>query len=421
MYSPGTKWGLFRIWDFALWISGLPAFGLNYYPPMPDAILSTLPASRSILRHRLRGWAEPLLPVAALVLLIIVTAIYERVQQGSDSFLKLENVLNVLRQLSPIGVVALGMTFVIIGGGIDLSVGSMLAMAGGAGIWAMNTAINAKGVISDMADARQFHSDLPYTHFTEGVARQFIHLHLAGSELRGVWIGLGVTLAVGLLAGLLNGVLISWGKIAPFIATLGGFAAYRSVALSMADGGEFQPASSTIFPQLGSGGITIHFLHVRPGVAAVLPYPVLIFFGLAIVAAVVLNRTRFGRYVIAVGSNERAAFYSAINVNRVKTLTYVIAGLSVGIAAWLVGSRMASISSSQSGGMYELDAIAAVVIGGTRMTGGRGSIFGTVVGVLILGVIGNMLSFLEVSPYLQGLVKGGIIVAAVLVQRIGRR
>ena len=380
-----------------------------------------------------RSRIESAVPLLALVLLIIATAVAERYLKGSSNFLKLENILNVLRQYSPIGVVALGMTFVIIGGGIDLSVGSMVAMAGGLGIWAMNTSINAAQVLSDMSDARQFNSELPYSKITEWAAGQCVHFHLAGSESTGVWIGLIVTLLVGGLAGLLNGLLIARRKLAPFIATLGGFAAYRSVALAMADGGEFRPASTTLYAKLGEGGITIPFLHVRPAipptpgvpgtpaVAAVLPYPVLIFIGLAIVAAVLLNRTRFGRYVIAVGSNERAAYYSAINVARVKTLTYVLIGLACGIAAWLVGSRMTSVSSSQTGSLYELDAIAAVVIGGTRMTGGRGSIFGTVIGVLILGVISNMLSFLDVSPYLQGLVKGGIIVAAVLVQRIGRR
>ena len=386
-----------------------------------SSIATELPITSPSPRFNWRGRIESIVPLIALVLLIIATAICEKSLKGSSNFLKLENILNVLRQLSPIGVVALGMTFVIIGGGIDLSVGSMVAMAGGLGIWAMNTAINAAQVLSDMSDARQFNSDPPYSKITAWLATQFIHFHLSGSESTGVWIGLGVTLLIGVSAGLLNGLLIARGKLAPFIATLGGFAAYRSVALAVADGGEFRPASATMYPKLGEGGITIPFLHVRPGLAAVLPYPVLIFIGLAIVAAILLNRTRFGRYVIAVGSNERAAFYSAVNVSRVKTLTYVLSGLACGIAAWLVGSRMASVSSSQTGNLYELDAIAAVVIGGTRMTGGRGSIFGTVVGVLILGVIGNMLSFLDVSPYLQGLVKGGIIVAAVLVQRIGRR
>jgi ribose transport system permease protein len=238
--------------------------------------------------------------------------------------------------------------------------------------------------------------------------------------MKGVWLGFITMLLVALAAGAVNGLLIAKGKIAPFIATLGGFAAYRSLALALADGGEYRAASTKVFPIIGSGGLTIPFLNVRPDTPAVLPYPVIVFIALAVVGAVLLNKTRYGRYVIAIGSNERSAVYSAINVDRVKVLTYLIVGLSCGVAAMLIGSRLHSISSAQTGNLYELDAIAAVVIGGTRMSGGSGTIFGTVVGVLILGVIGNMLSFLDVSPYLQGLVKGAIIVIAVLVQRIGR-
>ena len=133
-----------------------------------------------------------------------------------------------------------------------------------------------------------------------------------------------------------------------------------------------------------------------------------------------LNRTRYGRYLIAIGCNERAARYSAINVARVKILTYTLSGLLCGIAALSIAARNGSIASSSTGTLYELDAIAAVVIGGTRMRGGSGSILGTLIGVAVLGVIGNMLNFLDVSPYLQGLVKGLIIVAAVLLQRVGR-
>jgi len=148
---------------------------------------------------------------------------------------------------------------------------------------------------------------------------------------------------------------------------------------------------------------------------------VIAFFALAVIMAILLNRTRYGRYVVALGSNERAAKYSAINVDRIKIITYTLTGALTGIAAFLVASNLNSVPSSTAGNLYELDVIAAVVIGGTRMQGGAGSIFGTVVGVLILGVISNMLSFLNVSPYLQGLVKGVIIVAAIFVQQIGRK
>jgi ribose transport system permease protein len=372
-------------------------------------------------RWNVRGIIEATIPLLALMLLIVATAACERGMKGTSNFLKLENVLNVLRQLSPIGVVALGMTFAIISGGIDLSVGSMVAMGGGFGIWVMNVAIKAQSIISDMNDARQFNSDPPFGMFTEWLAKHFTLWGIAGNETKGVLIGLGAMLLVALVAGAINGTLIAKGKLAPFIATLGGFAAYRSLALALADGGEYRAASTTLFPTIGSGGVTIPFLQVRPDTPAVLPYPVIIFLILAVLAAVLLNKTRYGRYVIAIGSNERSAVYSAINVSWVKILTYLIVGFACGIAAVLVGSRLHSISSAQTGNLYELDAIAAVVIGGTRMSGGSGTIFGTVIGVLILGVIGNMLSFLDVSPYLQGLVKGVIIVVAVLIQRIGRR
>jgi ribose transport system permease protein len=164
----------------------------------------------------------------------------------------------------------------------------------------------------------------------------------------------------------------------------------------------------------------MHFLQNQYGQPLVLRWSIIVFIVAAVLAHVVLNRTRYGRYVYAIGSNERAARYSAIAVSRVKLFTYGLIGTLVGVAALMNSSRMNSVSSGQSGSMWELDAIAAVVIGGTRMTGGRGQIWGTVVGLLILGVIGNMLNLLQVSPYLQGLVKGAIIVAAVLLQRGGR-
>jgi ribose transport system permease protein len=227
-------------------------------------------------------------------------------------------------------------------------------------------------------------------------------------------------ICVGLFAGLLNGMLITKGRIAPFIATLGGLAAYRSIAETNADNGTLNLIDNPYLKNLGQHGLPIPFLHLNNRMLE-FHYSTIVFFGMAIVAAVVLNRTRFGRYVIAIGGNERAAAYSAINVDRVKILTYTGVGLCCGVAAVLFSARQASVSSPQAGQLYELDAIAAVVIGGTRMTGGRGSVTGTVIGVLILGVINNMLNFLDIPDTLQGLVKGIIIVAAVLVQRMGRR
>jgi ribose transport system permease protein len=150
------------------------------------------------------------------------------------------------------------------------------------------------------------------------------------------------------------------------------------------------------------------------------PYSVIALLFLAALFGILLNRTRYGRYVIAIGCSERAARYSAIDVRQIKLITYTLAGLLCGVAALALASRNGSIASSSTGTLFELDAIAAVVIGGTRMQGGSGTILGTLIGVAILGVIGSMLNFLDVSPYLQGLVKGLIIVAAVLLQRVGR-
>jgi ribose transport system permease protein len=333
-------------------------------------------------RFNLPALVETLLPLAALVLLIIATAICEHFKNGTDDFLTPGNLLNVLRTQSPVGIVAIGMTFAIILGGIDLSVGSKLGMAGTVGMWAM--------------------------------------IHLKGSDATVIALGLPIMVGVGLFAGILNGVLITKGRIAPFIATLGGLAAYRSIAETIADNGTLNLIDNPYLKSLGQHGLPIPFLHLN-GRTLELHYSTILFFTLAIIAGIVLNRTRFGRYVIAIGGNERAAAYSAISVDRVKILTYTGVGVCCGIAAILFSARQASVSSPQAGQLYELDAIAAVVIGGTRMTGGRGSIVGTVIGVLILGVINNMLNFLDIPDTLQGLVKGGIIVGAVLVQRVGTR
>ena len=360
-------------------------------------------------------------PLLALIVIIIVTAILERYLTGGSRFLTIENQLNILRQMSFVGIVALGMTFVIISGGIDLSVGSIVAFAGGLGIWTMNTALTASTIIKAHGRAVEREMESPYSPFRLWLAQTFTNRGLADSEPAAVWIAVVTVLLAGMLAGLINGLLIAKGKLAPFIATLGGFAAYRSLSLAMADGGEFRSSSSKLFPIMGTKGIEVPWVELGPNRVMTLPWSVIIFFGLAIVLAVILNRTRYGRYVFAVGNNERAARYSAISVDRIKILTYTLIGATCGISALLLGSRMNSVASSTTGQQYELDAIAAVVIGGTRMTGGAGSIFGTVIGVLILGEIGNMLNFLQVSPYLQGLVKGVIIVAAVLVQRVGRK
>jgi ribose transport system permease protein len=208
---------------------------------------------------------------------------------------------------------------------------------------------------------------------------------------------------VGAVAGMLNGVIVTKGRIAPFIVTLGTMSIFRSLTLYISNAGEFR-SGNALYPQIGSGswwGI---------------PIPVWTFLALAVLFHILLNNTRYGRYVCAVGSNEQVAVYSAIKVNLIKFVGYAITGFTVGVASILLSSRMNSISSSNAGIFYELDAIAAVVIGGTSMSGGSGTIYGTVIGAIILGIINNMLNMLGVSPYLQGTVKGLVIIFAVLLQ-----
>jgi ribose transport system permease protein len=195
-------------------------------------------------------------------------------------------------------------------------------------------------------------------------------------------------------------------------------AMFRSAALTLVAGSEVRSSSPDVFLRFGQGGIPL-WKSTNQEIA--FPYPLAVFIILAVLLGVILTRTRFGRYVYAIGGNERSAIYSAINVSRIKLWTYIISGLACGIAALMLASRLNSVSSSQAGMLYELDAIAAVVIGGTRLQGGRGNIIGTVIGVLLLGVIGNMLVMLNVSPFLQGLVKGVIIILAALAQRTGQR
>ncbi|MFC4620537.1 ABC transporter permease [Camelliibacillus cellulosilyticus] len=321
---------------------------------MAELKTSQAEAQPKVPRKWLGFWSDYSVAIAFVVIVIIASLLNHR-------FLDYQNLINVLMQVSIIGIIALGMTIVMLSGGIDLSVGSALALVGVATI----TAINAS------------HSIL---------------------------IGVLTALLVGAFIGLLNGLMIAKGKIASFIATLGMMAAARSLALYFADGG-----SKTSEVQA--------FSNIANGSLGIIDYPIIIFFILTMAVYVLMQKTRFGRYVYAIGSNEKAALLSAIKVNQVKILVYTLCGLLVGVAATIETSRLNSISSSSSGMSYELDAIAAVIISGTRMTGGRGKVLGTFFGILILGIINNMMNLMNISPYLQGTVKGVIIVLAVLLQK----
>ena len=300
--------------------------------------------------------SKPFLALAALLIVCMVS---------NEHFRSPQNLINITRQVSYTGIVALGMTFVIIAGGIDLSIGSLLALAGVSGIMLM-------GKIADPAAA--------------------------------VLAAFAVTLGIGILGGAVNGAIITLGKVPSFIATLGTLSIYRSLSLYMADAGTVS-SGNDMFRSLGSAA----FLG--------LPLPAWIFFGLAVIFGVVLRQTSLGRHICATGANPKAAEYAAIRTSVIRFITYAIAGFTAGVSAFLFSTRLNSISSTDAGLSYELDAIAAAIIGGTAMNGGRGSIAGTVAGVFILGIISNALDMWGAPVNLQGLVKGSIIIVAVLIQR----
>ena len=297
-------------------------------------------------------------PLIALVVLFFASSV------ASEYFLSTRNITNILRQVSYTGIIALGATFVIIAAGIDLSVGSMVALVGVVSMYAMNSVTG---------------------------------------DFSGVLTAVLVALVVGSGLGAVNGALVTKGRVTAFIVTLATMSIFRSSALYLSDAGEVV-GNNALYPELGGGYLW--------GI----PFPVWVFFALAILGHVLLVHTPFGRHVCAVGANANVARYSAISVDRIIFLTFVIAGFCVGVSAILLSSRLNSVSPGDMGAFFELDAIAAVVIGGTRLSGGRGTIVGTVIGALILGIINNMLNLLGVSAYLQGLVKGAVILVAVLLQ-----
>ncbi len=293
----------------------------------------------------------------------------------NEAFLSAGNLSNILARSSFIGIVAIGATFVITTGGIDLSVGSMAAFISGCMILLMN-----------------------------GLMETFDSLVLI------IFLAILASAAIGALAGLVNGLLTTKAKIEAFIVTLGTMGIYRSLVTYMADGG-------TLSLNFTLGDV---YSEVYYGTLFGLPYPVWVFLAVAILGYVLLNMTVFGRHCFAVGSNESVARYSAINVDRVKTATYILQGLCVSIATIIYVPRLGS-ASGQTGILWELEAIAAVIIGGTMLKGGYGRIWGTVVGALILTLIGNILNLTDaVSNYLNGAVQGAIVIVAVYLQR-GRR
>lgn len=280
----------------------------------------------------------------------------------SPYFLTVNNILNIIRQSSIYGVIAVGMTFVILTGGIDLSVGSILALSGAI----------AAGLMKN-----------------NGVAPLVAAL---------------IALLVGAGIGLINGLLVTVGRIAPFVVTLGMVTIARGLTLIYTKG----------YPISGFGP---GFRKLGGGYVLGIPIPVIIFIAAVLIAWFILNHTRLGRYTYAIGGNEETVKLSGINVKFYKTMVYVIVGLMSSLSALILSARLNS-AEAVAGQGYELDVIAAVVIGGTSLSGGRGSIIGTLIGALLIGTINNGMNLLGISPYFQQVVKGALIIGAVILDRL---
>ncbi|WP_439649461.1 ABC transporter permease subunit [Lentibacillus daqui] len=284
----------------------------------------------------------------------------------SDSFLTMNNILNLLRQISINALIAFGMTFVILTAGIDLSVGSLLALG---------SALTAGMLTSGMDPMLAI--------------------------LIGLLIGLGL--------GAINGLIITKGKVAPFIATLATMTIFRGATLVFTNGKPVTGLSDSFsFQMIGKG----YLLGI--------PFPVVIMLIIFLVLFFILRNTVFGRQVYAVGGNEEASTLSGIKADRVKIWVYALTGMLSVLAGIIMMSRLNSAQPT-AGTSYELDAIAAVVIGGTSLMGGRGKILGTLIGALIIGVIDNGLNLLNVSSFYQQIVKGAVILLAVLLDRQSKK
>ncbi|UBH15824.1 ABC transporter permease [Macrococcus armenti] len=299
---------------------------------------------------------EKLGPLLGLLILVIIITVL------NNSFIAPSNIFNLLRQVSINALIAFGMTFVILTGGIDLSVGSILALSS-----ALTAILITSGVDPVLA--------------------------------------LCIGALIGTVLGAINGVLITIGKIAPFIATLATMTIFRGLTLVVTNGNPITNLGDSIpFQMFGKGyffGIPV------PAVTMIIAFAGLYF---------ILHKTIFGKHTYAIGGNEKAAFISGIKVNKVKVMIYSISGLMAAIAGGILTSRLNSAQPT-AGASYELDAIAAVVLGGTSLSGGKGRIFGTLTGVLIIGVLNNGLNLLGVSSFYQQVIKGIVILIAVLIDR----
>lgn len=308
---------------------------------------------------------EKVLPYLKRYKSVVGLIIFSLIIAGmNERFMHMSNILNVLRQSSINAIIAAGMTFVILTGGIDLSVGSTLAITG---------AFAATMVFSGVHPV----------------------------------IAIIISLIAGGLIGAINGLIISKGKVQPFIATLGVMTLVRGYTLVYTNGKPLSTgyeANAELFSKIGTG----YWLGI--------PIPIYIMIIVFVIGYFILNHTRTGRYVYSLGGNEEATKLSGINVNKIKIFVYSISGVLAALSGIIITARLSSAQPTAGSG-YELDAIAAVVLGGTSLAGGFGSILGTVIGALIIGILNNALNLMDVTSYYQAVAKGIVILIAVLIDR----
>lgn len=308
-------------------------------------------------------FVRQLLPFGTLILLIAALSALE-----PDAFLTAENFFNVLSRSSVNGIIAMGMTAVIISGGIDLSIGSMMALA---------------GMVAGLIMTK------------DGSIVPTVPL---------MWIGTAAGIGTGLVCGLLNGVLITRLNLPPFIVTLGTMSAFRGISYVMNDGMMFDVPTYTFLGQTSVAGV---------------PVNILICVVIVLLGFFILRYMPLGRYTYAIGSNRQAAYHAGVNVNRSLLVIYTLTGVFVGLAAMIATSR--TVSAQPTAGLsLEMDIIAAVVIGGASLAGGRGTVIGTVIGTLLISFLRNGLTLLGISTNIQLVVIGAIIIGAVALDQMAR-
>lgn len=308
------------------------------------------------MKNTMKYMSELTTVIALIILMAVITII-------NSNFLTANNLLNLLLQVTSNALIAFGMTFVILTGGIDLSVGSILALS---------SALTA-GLLG---------SGMPVT------------------------LAILISLILGCILGMMNGLLISYGKLAPFIVTLATMTIFRGATLVYTNGNPITKGLSDTFL----------FQFLGQGYIVGIPFPVIIMFIVFIVLYVLLHKTAFGKSVYAIGGNEKASYISGVKLNKVKIIIYSISGIMASISGLIITSRLSSAQPT-AGASYEMDAIAAVVLGGTSLSGGKGRILGTLIGALIIGVLNNGLNIIGVSAFWQQVVKGVVILIAVLIDR----